>query len=207
MYGYDLSARYRVLVADPPWQFDDALPGATRGAVRNYQTMSLSALMAFPMPRMLDDSFLFLWYVTSMVDEARALCRSWGFTPSGAELVWVKTTSAGAFIDDPAAGLSSILPTDWRSKVTKLAFGMGRTLRNCDERCLIAKRGRPAVASRSERSVFFAPRGRHSEKPVRFYDIVERLTDGPYIELFARQQRSGWSAVGNELPLPPLEDR
>jgi N6-adenosine-specific RNA methylase IME4 len=84
---------------------------------------------------------------------------------------------------------------------TLLAFGMGRTTRNCDERVLIAKRGRPERASASVRSVFFAPAGRHSEKPDRFYQLAEQLCgEGPRAELFARQRRKGWVGFGDEIP-------
>ena len=167
----------RVLVADPAWRFDDSLPGKTRGAARNYRTMTVDEIRAFPVPRMADDSFLFLWRVSSMVEEAYSVARAWGFRPV-AEIVWMKLTSTGE----------------------EVFFGMGRTVRASHETCIIAKRGSPSPKSRSERSVLLAPRGRHSEKPVEFYALVERLFDGPYVELFARRRRAGWAQHGDELP-------
>jgi N6-adenosine-specific RNA methylase IME4 len=57
--------------------------------------------------------------------------------------------------------------------------------------------------SKSVRSVFFAPRLEHSEKPERFYQLVEALAGGrrgaPYVEYFARRPRAGWTCYGNEL--------
>ena len=64
---------------------------------------------------------------------------------------------------------------------------------------MIGVRGKPLVLSRSVRSVFTAKAGRHSEKPEEFYQIVEELSPGPYLELFGRRQRQGWTVLGNEL--------
>ena len=189
---------FRIIAADCPWPFRDKLPGATRGAARNYKLLSIPELQRFPLPPIADDAWLLFWYVNSMVDEARAVVRAWGFEPSGAELVWVKTTGPGETILDPLARGAE--PPG--HKETRLAFGMGRTTRNCDERCIIAKRGRPQVANRDVRSVFFAPAGRHSEKPSRFFDIAERLCgEGPRAELFARERRRGWTPFGDEVPV------
>lgn len=191
----------RVIVADPPWLFGDPLPGAARGAAKHYPCLSLPEIARFPLPPLAPDCFLFLWYVTSMVDEARFVCRAWGFEPTGGELIWVKTTrkpdgQLAPIVLDPLAPDSDA----YIQRGARLTFGMGRTVRNCDERCLIARRGRPKVASRSVRSVFFAPTGQHSTKPDRFYELVEQLSPGPYVELFARRQRGAlWTCFGDEL--------
>ena len=76
---------------------------------------------------------------------------------------------------------------------------MGRQVRNEHETCLIATRGEPYVRDRSIRSTFEASVGDHSEKPEEFYRLVERLCDGPYVELFARRSRPGWVTIGDEL--------
>lgn len=192
----------RALAADPPWQFGDALPGEGRGAVKHYACLPVSEIARFPLPALAADSFLFLWYVTAMTEEARFVARAWGFEPTGAELTWVKTTrkpdgQPAPIVLDPMAPEAEA----YAARGARLTFGMGRTLRNCDERCLIARRGRPKVASRSVRSVFFAPAGDHSAKPDRFYELVEQLVGGgPYVELFARRQRLGdWSCHGDQL--------
>ena len=89
-------------------------------------------------------------------------------------------------------------PEEW-SRFT-LAFGMGHFTRAAHETCIVATRGRFKVADRSVRSVFFAPRGVHSEKPMEFHDLVEKLVgEGPYAESFARRERSGWTQFGDEL--------
>jgi N6-adenosine-specific RNA methylase IME4 len=83
----------------------------------------------------------------------------------------------------------------------------GRIIRAEHETCLVAKRGRVDVLDRSIRSTFCAPDGifeakvgEHSEKPEFFYkEIVEKLTPGPYVELFARRKRPGWTCLGDQV--------
>jgi len=176
---------FRVICADPPWPFDDRLPGDTRGAVKNYKTMRVNEIERFPLPPIADDAVLFLWRVAAMQQEALDVVKTWGFGPVKTEAVWLKKTANGH---------------RW--------FGMGRTLRAEHEICLIATRGRPLVKNHSTRSSFVTEvdfeglsdkyRG-HSVKPEQFYDIVETLFDGPFVELFARRQRPGWTCIGDEL--------
>lgn len=166
----------RVLVADPPWAFGDRLPGKSRGAEKNYLVMSVDALERMELPPILSSSVLFLWRVAAMQEEALRVARAWGFVVKS-ELVWRKLTVNG-------------LPH----------FGMGRYVRASHEVCLIGVRGRCFPRDRSTRSVFEASYTRHSGKPDEFYALVERLYEGPYVELFARRQRPGWTCLGNEMP-------
>lgn len=174
-------ALFRVVVADCPWSFSDGLPGKSRGAAKNYRTMTQAAIESYLRDTGLDqqiapDALLFLWRVSAMVPEVYAVARAWGFVPK-AEIVWVKTERSGV-----------------------RHFGMGHYVRNSHECCVIARRGNAKVQSRSVKSVFEAPIGLHSQKPEAFYRIVERLAEGPYLELFARRHRPGWTGVGDELP-------
>ena len=199
-----LIPRCKTLVADPPWLHEDQLPGETRGATNQYPCLSTNDIARFPLPPMRDDCWLFLWYVTSMLDDARLVCRIWGFEPAGGELVWVKTTGSGLTVIDPIAADGVVDEEQQQTLVdigaTKPAFGMGRTVRNCDERCLIARRGRPELLDHSVRSVFFAPIGEHSSKPQRFYQLVEKMAPGPYTELFARRRQNWrWACLGNQV--------
>ena len=166
----------RVLVADPAWTFNDKLPGPSRGAAKNYRVMSLADICAFTLPPFERDAWLFLWRVSSQVEAAYQVVRAWGFVAK-TELVWEKLTVGG-----------------------KAHFGMGHYLRAAHETCIVAVRGAPKPRARNVRSRFAAPVGVHSEKPEAFYELVERLTDGPYVELFARRRRPGWFCFGDELP-------
>jgi len=166
----------RVVVADPPWPFEDRLPGG-RGAAQHYRTLALERIKRFPLPELEKDAVLFLWRVAAMQEEALEVVRAWGFTPK-AEVVWAKTTDDGK----------------------RLRMGMGRTVRNCHETCLIAVRGKPVCLSKRELSIFYAPRGPlHSAKPDKFFKLVQRLYAGPYAELFARAERAGWEQYGDML--------
>lgn len=173
----------RVLVADPPWQFGDELPGEGRGAAKNYRTMNVWQICAMEIPKMHRNSYLLLWRVSSMVEEAYQVVRAWGFEPKS-EIVWQKVTKNG-----------------------KPWFGMGRTVRASHESCIVATRGTPRPIDRGVRSRFSAKvpvdaegKYRHSQKPEVFFDIIERLARGPYTEMFARRQRPGWKCMGDELP-------
>lgn len=179
--GEEVSEPARVVVADPPWQFDDKLPGRGRGAAKHYSVSHHSTIGSLVLPPIAKDAVLFLWRVAAMQQEALDVAKAWGFTVKG-EMVWIKTTSK----------------TDWLGS-PRLAFGMGRQVRYCHETCLIATRGKAPPRVRSIRSVFFAPIGKHSAKPDTFYSIIEAMHDGPYLELFARRHRIGWTCVGNEL--------
>lgn len=180
---------YSIIVADPPWAPRDKLPGKTRGAAKQYSVMRTSDIMCFLVDHKIsiaDDAILFLWRIASMQRDALDVAEAWGFDVKS-EAVWRKLTKTG-----------------------RPHFGMGRYVRNGHETCLIAGRGRSAalIADHSIRSVFEAPiptdadgRYIHSTKPEVFWtDIVEPLTTGRGIELFARTRRLGWDAIGDELP-------
>jgi N6-adenosine-specific RNA methylase IME4 len=170
-------SQFGVLCADPPWLFGDSLPGTGRGASKNYRCLTLPQICDFPIPDMAPDSYLFLWRVSSMVEEAYAVVRAWGFVPKS-EIVWQKLTKNG-----------------------KPWFGMGRTVRASHETAIIAVRGKPRPLVRNIRSTFsaVAQKAKHSAKPEKFYDLVERLAPRPYVELFARRQRLGWTCMGDQV--------
>lgn len=180
--------KYRVGVIDCPWKFSDSLPGKARGAEKHYPCMSYDDLKNLEMPEFEDDSMLFMWRVASMQEEAVDLMRDYGFKLKS-EIIWVKEKIVHKPINSEE----------------DLAFGMGHYTRSAHEVCLIGTRGKAAskiIDNRSIRSVFFAPRLVHSQKPSKFYDIVEKMTGnkGPYIDIFARvKHRDGWSFIGNEI--------
>lgn len=185
---------FRVVCADPPWMFGDSLPGASRGAVKNYDLLGEEIrdrrfIGGDLLGSVADDAYLFLWRVSAgtgswtLAEEAYAVARAWGFQPK-TEIVWRKQTKNGA-----------------------RHFGMGWHVRNEHETCVVAVRGSPKPLVRNIRSVFDAPspsgangRAVHSAKPETFYnEVVERISDGPYLELFGRRARPGWTVVGKEM--------
>ena len=201
------------LVADPPWSFGDSKPGGRPGAETHYQVLNTKEIAEFPLPELREDAILFLWRVSSQVEEAYRVLRAWGFEPKS-EIVWVKCTrgsEGNVVIDEPSAGA----PFD----SVGLSMGMGHYVRGAHETCIVATRGKmkERIRDRSVRTVFFAPVNEHSRKPQKFYEIVEKLVWGEspaldalgereayrreacIVELFARRERAGWECFGNEL--------
>lgn len=180
--------RFRVLVADPAYPFKDKLPGKGRGAAKHYGCMTVDAICAMELPKLHEDCWLFLWRPATHAQEALNIARAWGFRSAPSELIWRKMTKDGS----------------------RVRMGMGRSVRNAHETCLIFKRGRPERLSMSIPSIFDAPRLEHSRKPDRFYEIVDAFAPGPKVELFARRQWPGWTCLGNEMPAidgaPPEAD-
>ena len=167
---------FKTIVADPPWKFEDNLPGPGRGAAKHYACLSLEEIVDIILPYVPDHCRLFLWRVASMQQEALDLIAALGAVHK-CEMVWLKKTS----------------------KRRKRHFGLGHHVRNEHETCLIAVRGKTERLSKSVRSTFTAKFCGHSGKPNRFYQLVEEFSPGPYLELFARRPRPGWTCVGDEL--------
>jgi N6-adenosine-specific RNA methylase IME4 len=110
---------------------------------------------------------------------------SWGFTYKTAAFVWVKTTRNAEVVTLAGEGLH---------------WGMGYATRSNTEPCLLATRGAPLRLAANVHQVIMAPVGEHSAKPDEAYRRIERLYPGPYLELFARRPREGWTTWGDELP-------
>lgn len=180
--------KYRTIVADPPWP-ETPRPGWSwregqpSGETRDlpYTTMTVEAIADLPVRSLTqgdkwhvdgakDGSHLYLWTTTKFLEEAHVIARSWGFSVS-AVLVWCKA---------------------------KRGFNVGGTWPSNVEFVLYGRRGSPPATGRADSRWFEWPRGEHSAKPEAFYDLVEQLSPGPYLELFARRQRLGWDTWGNE---------
>lgn len=137
--------------------------------------MTLDAIKSMPVADLAEEnSHLWLWTTNAALRDAFAVAEAWGFTPRSI-LTWVK----------------------WPK------LGLGVYLRNASEQVIFATRGKAPVRFRSQPSWFTAPTQDHSRKPAEIFSIVERVSEGPFLELFARQRPSSsadWSVWGNELP-------
>lgn len=179
---------YRVVCADAPWRQTGGQPvaeswgGGKRGADQKYPTMRVDEIAAMPVRSMVRrDAHLWFWTIDEFLEPSFHIIRRWGFR-FVRTMVWNKVTSKG----EPSMGL-------------------GQYLRGSHELCLFAVRGSLPYARTSDGgrvsipSQFSAPRGRHSEKPERSYEIIEQVSPfSPKLELFARKARPGWTAMGNE---------
>lgn len=189
--------RWRVIYADPPWRFDNRSElGEERNANQHYDTMPLEDVMALPVRDIAeDDAVLFMWVTDPTLDQAMHVIRSWGFDYKTVAFYWVKTWDAV----DPTA----------MHETRSFPIGTGYITRAGPEMMLIASRGEPRrrvhlidgalKPDMSIRRLQFAPRGVHSRKPAKFRGLIERLYDGPYLELFSRTRTPGWGAWGNQV--------
>lgn len=182
LYSNLPTTRYSTVVVDPPWRYNDKLPGPKRGAAKHYRTLSYDEIEQLPVWRIAEDNaHLYLWTTNSFMEEACRLVRTWGFEPVTL-VTWVKTKAS---VIDPES------PED-------LAFGMGHYWRSATEHAVFARRGRLPAQSRSVRNVIFAPLGAHSEKPRAFYQAVAKVSPGPRIDMFARPRHPGFDAWGDQ---------
>lgn len=182
---------FACILADPPWSFLTYGQKRTtphRGADEHYGTMTADELTALPVSEVAaKDAALLMWVVDSHFEEALTLGRAWGFVPKSIAFVWVKRDPL-----DPRQE-AFLQPIPMPAKI-----GMGYSTRKQAELCLLFTRGKPRRLSKGVRQVIEAPRREHSRKPDETFARVEALYPGPYLELFAREQRPGWTAWGNQ---------
>lgn len=171
--------RYAVVLADPPWRFVTySRKGEGKSPQRHYACRSLADICALPVVDIAEpDAVLLIWCTWPTIFMAERVIEAWGFKYSGLAWEWIKR--------NPVTG--------------KFAFGSGYGTRKNLEPCLLARRGKPKLHSRSERDFLFARRREHSRKPDEQYARIERMYRGRKVELFARQRWPGWDALGDEV--------
>lgn len=170
---------YRVIYADPPWKYDDQRQQTTGAAADHYPVVDIDELCDLEdstgrhvKDLASDGSVLFLWATAPMAPEAFRLLDAWGFTYK-AMYVW-----------------------------DKIRGYYGHYNSVCHELLLIGTKGTGCTqeADTLHNSVVRAERSTHSKKPTEFYDIIETMyPSGPYVELFARNDRPGWDSWGLEV--------
>ena len=180
--------KYGAILADPPWPFrtwiGDRLPTRIASAVgaTPYKTMAFSDIEELPVASYAaTDCALFCWIVWPSMPDALKVIEAWGFTYKTCAFCWNKGNSLPLF------------PDDFKDKM-----GLGYWTRANSEVCLLATRGKPKRLNADVRQIIQAPLREHSRKPDEIYGRIERLVDGPYLEMFARQQQPGWDVLGNE---------
>lgn len=182
------SKRYGVIYADPPWYFRNfSEKGEGRNAVSHYDCMSVEQICALPVSEFAaKDCVLFLWATDPMLPRALEVIKAWGFNYKTVGFYWVKLNKSA----DP-------------SRLTAADFftGLGYWTRANPEQCLLATRGTPRRKARDVRRLLVEPRREHSRKPSQIHNRIERLADGPYLELFCRETRDGWDSWGDERSL------
>src|SRR6266581_3206709 len=172
--------RFGTILADPPWRFTNRTGkmAPEHKRLSRYSTMTLQEILELPVPQLaLPKSHLYLWVPNALVLEGLEVMKRWGFTYK-TNIVWFKIRKDGG--------------PDGR--------GVGFYFRNVTELVLFGVRGsmRTLKPGRTQVNTLATRKREHSRKPDEIYDIVEACSPGPYLELFARFRRDGWTQWGNE---------
>jgi len=175
------SERFGTILADPPWRFSNRTGkmAPEHRRLARYSTMTNEDIMALPIGELaLPKSHLYLWVPNALILEGLEVMRRWGFTYK-TNLVWFKRRKDGG--------------PDGR--------GVGFYFRNVTELVLFGTRGnlRTLAPGRRQVNMVSSQKREHSRKPDELYDVIERCSPGPFLELFARHERTGWAQWGNEI--------
>ncbi len=173
--------KYRTILADPPWRFQNrtgkVAPEHSR--LLRYITLTCDEIASLSIGHMVEDqAHCYLWVPNALVADGLRVLEAWGFTYK-TMLIWHKIRKDGG--------------SDGR--------GVGFYFRNVTEMVLFGTRGRLRTLSPGRRQVnLIASRKReHSRKPDELYSVIEACSPGPYLELFARPpHRLGWDVWGDE---------
>ena len=144
---------------------------ATRSASnKHYKTMTLDDMASLPIAALADNqSHLHLWTTNAFIFDCKRIIEAWGFEYKSC-LIWAKPQ-----------------------------MGIGNYWRVSHEYLLFANRGNLRFQDHSEMSWVICNRTKHSSKPEAIREKIERVSLGPYLELFARETYPGWVSWGNEI--------
>jgi len=173
--------KYQIIYADPPWRYGGGKGKNSKkwgNSLSSYSCMKLSDICSLPIYKIADkDCALFMWVTMPMLQEGLEVLKAWGFKYKTTAFVWNKIYANG----NPYCG-------------------MGYWTRSGTEICILGFKGKLQRKSTKVYQVLSAPVTKHSEKPIEIKKrIVSLCGDLPRIELFARQQTSGWDVWGNEV--------
>jgi N6-adenosine-specific RNA methylase IME4 len=182
---------FKCVAADPPWHFRTRTDFVSdRDPQNHYPVMNLADICNLPVRDLAEkDAHLFLWATGPCLPQAFDVIKAWGFRYSGVAFTWVKLKRS----HNPSQ--LRVIPLAEQDLFT----GLGFTTRKNAEFCLLARRGSAKRVAKDVREIILSPLREHSRKPDEFFTRVERYCQGPYVELFSRQSRPGWSCWGNDV--------
>jgi len=173
--------RFKTVIADPPWRFRNSTGkiAPEHKRLNRYGTLHLDEIAALPVVGVCEEkAHLYLWAPNAMLPDALSVMKAWGFTYKS-NIVWHKLRKDGG--------------SDGR--------GVGFYFRNVTEIILFGVRGKNArtlLPARSRVNIIQSRKREHSRKPDEQYEFIESCSPGPYLELFARGVRSGWTNWGDQ---------
>jgi N6-adenosine-specific RNA methylase IME4 len=189
-----MANKYSVIYADPPWDVKGAGRAFNGYKMENgvqifncnnsksrdlsFNTMAVSEISSLRVADMSsDNAHLYIWATNSHLPFVFDVIKNWGFKYS-TTLVWAKNSMGG---------------------------GLGGSFRITTEFLVFARKGSLKTKSTTNRTWFNVKRQyengypKHSKKPYFFHELIEKTSPGPYLELFAREQRAGWDVFGNQV--------
>ncbi|MDR7028028.1 MT-A70 family methyltransferase [Rhizobium rosettiformans] len=176
-----LGRKFATVMADPPWRFTNrtgkVAPEHRR--LSRYPTLSLDEICALPVAEHLEKTaHCYLWVPNALLPEGLSVLSAWGFEYKS-NIIWHKVRKDGG--------------SDGR--------GVGFYFRNVTEIILFGVKGKNARTlppARSQVNLFGTRKREHSRKPDEQYEIIERCSPGPYLEMFGRGVRDRWTVWGNQ---------
>ncbi len=176
-----IEGRFSTILADPPWRFANRTGkmAPEHKRLRRYETMDLDDICNLDVASLANEkSHLYLWCPNALLPSGLRVMEAWGFEYK-ANVVWYKIRKDGG--------------PDGR--------GVGFYFRNVTELLLFGVRGslRTLAPGRRQVNMIQSRKREHSRKPTEAYRIIEDCSPGPYLELFARDERQGWVQWGDEL--------
>ncbi len=177
----DVKGAFGSILADPPWRFKNRTGKVAPEYRRSnrYASMSIREISDLPVGDLaVPNSHLYLWVPNALIQEGLQVMKSWGFEYK-TNLVWYKIRKDGG--------------PDGR--------GVGFYFRNVTELVLFGVRGqlRTFQPGRTQVNIVASRKREHSRKPDEIYDVIEECSPGPFLELFARHIRPGWTQWGDEI--------
>lgn len=171
---------YATILADPPWRFlnrtGKVAPEHKR--LSRYDTLSIEEIKQIPVQSVAGEkSHLYLWVPNALLPDGLEVMKAWGFTYKS-NIIWHKVRKDGG--------------PDGR--------GVGFYFRNTTELILFGIRGsmRTLDPGRSQVNIIRTQKQEHSRKPDELYELIERCSPGPFLEIFARGKRKGWDVFGDQ---------
>jgi N6-adenosine-specific RNA methylase IME4 len=177
----NLSATFGTILIDPPWRFQNRTGkmAPEHRRLHRYRTMSFDEIAQLPVGDLAAQrSHLYLWTPNALLPEAIGIMKAWGFKYK-TNIVWYKVRKDGG--------------PDGR--------GVGFYYRNVTELVLFGVKGglRTLAPARRQVNILISRKQEHSRKPNELYQVIERCSPGPYLELFARESALGWTQWGDEI--------
>lgn len=188
LLAYAGETRFKTVYADPPWRFQNRTGkmAPEHRRLSRYATMTLDDIYELPVATIAaEQSHLYLWVPNALLYEGLETMRRWGYTYKS-NIVWYKIRKDGG--------------PDGR--------GVGFYFRNVTELILFGIRGtknRTLTPGRTQTNIIGTRKREHSRKPDEAWDLIERCSPGPRLEMFARNYRRGWYQWGDQVSSAPLK--